>query len=874
MSEDYTRPSTGLPNLDDVLQGLAPGDNIVWQIDNIDDYRAFVEPFSLRGRSIGQGLTYFRFACHEPLLPDDGRAEICRLFPERGFEAFISKVHDVISEHDDGRRYVFDSLSELALDCYSDRMIGNFFSLTCPYLLTKEAVAYFAVLRNYHSSHAATPISKTTQIFIDVFRYKKKLYIHPLKVSDRFSPTLYRVHVWEDDTFATVNHSAVSARILNSVTKSGLESAMYRIGVWNRMFVEADEALKALERGEGSQRKVDEMFHRLLRMTVTRDERLLQLAEKYFHLSDIMRIRDRMIGTGFIGGKTVGMLLARRILLDHDPKWSTILEAHDSFYVGSEVFYSYIVYNDCWWARKRQKNPETFLDNIDETQERILHGQFPSYMIERFKAMLEYYGQCPIIVRSSSLLEDGFGNAFAGKYESVFCVNQGPFEERLACFLDAIRFIYASSMSESALTYRAQRGILDVDEQMALLVQRVSGSFNDDLYFPHVSGVGLSFNPFIWDSAMDPDAGVVRLVFGLGTRAVERADDDYTRLVSLSHPKLRPEDRSETRRYTQRKVDVLSLDTMQLETRPFAGLTDGHLGAVRNLFLSPEDSVARKAQAGQGTAVSAILDFEEMFARTHFLDDLKELLRILGDAYEYPVDIEFAVNCLGIGAYKLNLLQCRPFRTEGSKAAKSRMPVNVRETDLLLKASGTVIGPSLAETIDRIVYVVPSVYGTMPERERYSVARLVGKLTRRTKEIERRTTMLLGPGRWGTTMPSLGVPVAFAEISGVTVLGEIVSMREGLIPDVSLGTHFFNNLVEFGILYFAVYPEKQETLLNHERLESFPNQLAELIPEAEKYAEVVRVIDFTHSPDLGVVQFFADTLSRTVSCHIETPDAE
>ncbi len=870
MPDAVKEQSTGLPGLDTLLQGLVPGDNVVWQIDSIDDYRAFVEPFCQHAQSSQQHLTYFRFASHPPLLSDGENVEICRLYPEKGFEAFISSINERITENQEGGCYVFDTLSELALDCYSDRMLGNFFLLTCPYLNKMQAVAYFAVLRNYHSFHAADTISKTTQIFLDVYRYKDDLYVHPLKVSDRFSPTTYRLHLWENDRFVPVTRSVDASEIFTSVTKSGLESALYQIGVWNRIFVEADEALKAFNRGEGSQRKVNEMFHRLLRMAVTRDERLLRLAEKYFTLADLMRIRDRMIGTGFIGGKTVGMLLARKILNRAAPKWCEELEAHDSFYIGSEVFYTYIVFNDCWWIRKQQKQPDRFLDNIEEAQKRILEGQFPEYMVERFKAMLEYYGQYPIIVRSSSLLEDGFGNAFAGKYESIFCINQGTFEKRLEFFLNAIRRIYASSMSETALRYRAERGILDVDEQMALLVQRVSGAFHGDYYYPHLAGVGLSFNPYIWDNEIDPEAGAVRLVFGLGTRAVDRTDDDYTRLLALSNPELRPESHDESKRYMQRKVDVLDLNTMRMETRPFPDVVEKSPGLPVELFVSQEDLpkyLQRKGQVDHRS--TAILDFDKISLQTHVLEDLKQVLHTLREAYEYPVDVEFTVNFTEPDKYKINLLQCRPFQAKGTKAAKHVAPSNVRLDQMILQSSGVVIGPSYVETINRIIYVVPAVYAGLPINQQYSVARLIGKLTRLMDKTQRRTTLLLGPGRWGTTMPSLGVPVSFAEISRVSILGEIVEMRNDLVPDVSLGTHFFNNLVECDILYFAIFPGKEGNTIDKDLLASGSNRLTEILPEAGKHVETVRVIDFPDPSIPHSVQFYADSLNRRVLCYLE-----
>ena len=281
-------------------------------------------------------------------------------------------------------------------------------------------------------------------------------------------------------------------------------------------------------------------------------------------MPDVLEIWKRMIGTGLIGGKSVGMLLARAILKQTAPHWLERLEAHDSFFVGSDVFYSFLVENDCWWLRQKQRDPNNYLDNVDEARRRILAGRFPEYLVKEFAEMVDYYGQSPIIVRSSSLLEDNYGNAFAGKYESVFCANQGPHAKRLQDFLSAVKAVYASSMSEKALRYRAQRGLLDRDEQMSLLVQRVSGGCHGSLFFPQVAGVALSRNPYVWSEQIDPAAGMVRLVFGLGTRAVDRSDDDYTRIVALNAPERRPEsDFDEVREFSQRKVDVIDLEANQ-----------------------------------------------------------------------------------------------------------------------------------------------------------------------------------------------------------------------------------------------------------------------------------------------------------------------
>ena len=152
--------------------------------------------------------------------------------------------------------------------------------------------------------------------------------------------------------------------------------------------------------------------------------------------------------------------------------------------------------------------------------------------------------------------------------------------------------------------------------------------------------------------------------------------------------------------------------------------------------------------------------------------------------------------------------------------------------------------------------------------ERYQVAQLIGQIAHSDRADVPKTIMLLGPGRWGTSTPSLGVPIRFSQISSVSVLCEIVAMREGLVPEVSLGTHIFNEMVEMNMLYLALFPSREGNFINEDFFESADNRLGELLPEQEKWAKVVRVID---ACTLGqkTVRLYADTVEQRVLCYFE-----
>jgi len=860
MSDHVAELTTGVSGLDQALKGILPGDNIVWQVDAVEDYMAVAAPYVNAGLQSGRKVIYFRFASHPPVVFQGRSVDVHELDPAEGFETFIARIHAVIEAAGRGALYVFDCLSELAADWYSDSMLGNFFMLTCPYLYDLETIAYFAIFRNSHSAKAIRPIMETTQLFLELYRHAGDLYVHPIKVQFRYSPTMNMLHKWDGDRLQPVTSSVLISSILSSVNWSDL-NADTRPGYWDRTFLEAQRILDASEAGVCPPKRLQETFERLIRMIISRDPGMLQLVSRCLTLDDVLNIWKRMIGSGLIGGKTVGMLVARSILKKHSPRFAELLEEHDSFYVGSDVFYTYLVRNGVWWLRQKQRNPATFLEGAVQARQRILQGHFPDYILEQFEQMLDYFGQSPIIVRSSSLLEDNYGNSFAGKYESVFCPNQGPRERRLEDFLSAVRTVYASTMSEKALRYREQRGLLHHDEQMALLVMRVSGAMHGRYYYPQAAGVGFSFNPYVWNESIDPKAGVLRLVFGLGTRAVDRSDDDYTRLVALNVPEKRPEANfEEVRQYTQRRVDYIALQANRVVSGHFLDVGRESTDVPIEMFASADESLV--SEAGGKVWVPT---FDNLLTGTEFVRDMREALATLEQAYEYPVDVEFTLNFLDDRSYRIHLVQCRPLPVKGTDTPRPP-EVEIPRSRAIIEASGAVVGHSRHAKISRFVYVAPQLYSRLSLQDRYEVARLLGKINQACESLMDGSLMFLGPGRWGTSDPFLGIPVAFVEVNRAAVLCEIVQMHENLVPDVSLGTHFLNELVETDMLYLALFPDRGNNYLRTDLFENSPNRLLQLVPKAGRWVDAVKVVDACELP-CGGVFLNADAFKQKVVCY-------
>lgn len=855
------RLSTGLPGLDHLLRGLLPGDNIVWQVDSMEDYIPFLEPYCQSAQKVGRQLVYFRFARHQPLLARHPGVTIKELDPGEGFEAFISQIHAVLNRADRGTWYLFDCLTELAAAWYSDAMLGNFFMLTCPFLYDVESIAYFNLMRHGHSLDAIRPIMDTAQVFLDVYNHRGRRYLHPVKVQHRHSPTMYMLHGLEDDAFVPVTESAVNAEVLGSTSYLQMDTERHHQGVWNRTFLDAKIMVQsgAAEAGVEDGRA---FLRRMIKMAITRDSAMAGLAERYLAVKDILAIGRRIIGTGLIGGKSVGMLLARAVLQGCGPEWDEILEPHDSFYVGSDVFYTFLVQNGLWSRWDKGQSLESMLVGAERVRQRIIVGAFPGQIKDQFESMLDYFGQSPIIVRSSSLLEDNYGHSFAGKYESVFLANQGSREQRLHDFLSAVRHIYASTMSEKAIKYRVQRGMLARDEQMALLVQRVSGALHGSLYYPHLAGVAFSYNPYVWSRDIDPESGVIRLVFGLGTRAVDRADDDYTRVAALNAPERRPEENiDKKRRYVQRKADVLDLQANLLVAQSVEEVARESPDLPLHLFAEPESHPF--PNASRKTASDLFLTFDSLFRDTDFVAKMRWMLNALQDAYQYPVDVEFTANFLRNGQLKINIVQCRPLQVK-RMGSVAEPPSRIAPENVVLESKGAVLGQSRLCKVDRIIYISPDAYGQLPIRDRYALARLVGKIAHLSVGSKPEIMMLMAPGRVGTLSPELGLPVNFMEINTINILCEIVAMGEHLIPDVSLGTHFFSELVEADLLYFALFPDKEGNCLNKDYFAQARNLVPELVPVGAKWAEVLKVVD---PPGDCPVVLNANTLNQRVVCY-------
>ena len=830
----FEKIKSGMNGLDEVLDSIRLGDNVVWQVTDLSEYRFFVGPYVRQARKDHRNLIYIRFAQHEPILQKQEGLKICRFDPDEGFESFTVAIHELIAREGRDAFYVFDSLSELQSAWYTDLMMGNFFCVTCPFLFQLDTVAFFPLIRGRHSYEAIARIRETTQLLLDVYSDGEVRYLHPLKVWNRYSATMFLPHCCMEQgaVFEPLMDGVSISRyygLIRSFEGSGQDQS---VDSHDRFFA---KARTDLEQGRFTAQTED----MIIESTMTRDDRMHRLIRRFFEPEDYFRIRGRMIGSGAIGGKACGMLLARKITEKNLTGFHPHSEQHDSFYIGSDVFYTYIVSNGCWETRIRQKTQEGFWDAAEELKQGLLNGSFPGNLREKFRKMLEYFGQNPIIVRSSSLLEDGFGNAFAGKYESVFCPNRGEPEERLKAFEDAVRTVYASTMDASALEYRRTRGLAERDEQMAVLVQRVSGSYYGPYFMPCTAGVGYSYSAYKWMPDMDPSAGMLRLVMGLGTKAVDRTEHDYPRLVNLDRPEVtmlvKP---AEKHRFSQHRIDVIHMAENRLEEVSLEQLLPYLPQWYKNTVLEHDfEAEERLREVGRPREVFFV-SCQRMLANRKFTAMMKQMLAELQRAYENPVDIEYTVN-LGRGEdFVVNLLQCRPLYVgRGNKGIEMPKP---EAGQVFFEIRDSSMGQSAVRPIHVIIQIDPKEYYEFPYARKQEIADAIGELNRYYKG-KGKNILLMVPGRIGTSSPELGVPVRFADISGFCAICEVTDNRAGYMPELSYGSHMFQDLVEADIFYGAIFGDRRTISYQRDLFAKEKNCFAQICPKRRELEPILRV---------------------------------
>jgi len=575
---------------------------------------------------------------------------------------------------------------------------------------------------------------------------------------------------------------------------------------------------------------------------------VLNIAKQHIDVSDFHGVVNRMIfpegSHGKLGGKSTGVFLAHQILRKaarNIPDFSPPATP-TTWYMTTDTSVEFLHYNNLEELNE-QKYKDLYEIRLEYPHiiQLLKNSSFPPGILRSLSAVLDDFGEVPLIVRSSSLLEDQMGAVFSGKYKSLFIANRGPKQARLEQLTDAVAEIYASVFSPDSIQYRRERGLLDFHEEMGIMIQEVVGTQIGDYYLPLYAGVGFSKNEFRWSPRIKREDGLARLVPGLGTRAVDRLSDDFPVLISPGQPGLRVNTTpDEVRYYSPRKLDVINLKEERFETMEVRELLERHSDSIPSshylVSLYREGTLTQPSpyeiDAPDGEPV---VTFAGLVNRTPFAKRVRTILRTLEEALGTPVDIEFASD-----GHDFYLLQCRSQYTD-TDTQPPPIPRDIERKDLVFTAHRH-IANGMHPGLSHVVYVDPDEYGKLSTHaEMVQVGEAIGVLN---SLLPKRQFVLMGPGRWGSRGDiKLGVQVTYADLNNTAVLVEIARQRGNYQPDLSFGTHFFQDLVESGIRYLPLYPDDNDTVFNESFLTGTTNKLEEIAPKYAQLAHVIRVID-------------------------------
>ena len=597
----------------------------------------------------------------------------------------------------------------------------------------------------------------------------------------------------------------------------------------------------------------------LIRTMISDQLAYLNIARKWFTVADLKDIYRRKVGYGKIGGKSAGMMLAYRILLEAAPaELRDNLRIPVSYFLASDLYYVFIANNDLThWSDQKYKTEAQMRSEYPRILRDFVAGKFPEDIVERLQEILVEAGQRPLIVRSSSLLEDSFGTSFAGKYASYFCPNQGTPGENLKALTEAIARVYASCVNPNALLYRHAKGLVDYDERIAVLLQLVEGEQFGNYFMPQAAGVAFSRNLYRWSPQIRKEDGFLRMVWGLGTRAVESFGDEHPRLVALSHPVLQPSDTvPEICSHSQQCVDLIDLEENVLKTLPVKEALRGEYPLLRYVTQLNEGGYLSLVNSNMVDVDRLVITFDGLLRRTPFAKRIKSLLATLEKHYGTPVDTEFTAEIVDpLKAHpeiRITLLQCRP-QSHLANAAEVSLPSRLDLADVIF-SSRRMVPRGAVDDIKWVLFVPPEGYFSLTSAaDRTHLERAIGKLNAALKE---ETFILVGPGRWGTSTPDLGVGVDYGDVYCTRALIELTGKGVGPDLEPSFGTHFFQDLVESNIFPLNVNLDDYDAVFNRGFFYQTPNHVADYLHADATLLDSLRLIkveDFSPGSTLSLV---------------------
>lgn len=511
--------------------------------------------------------------------------------------------------------------------------------------------------------------------------------------------------------------------------------------------------------------------------------------------------RCTQIGTGSLGGKASGLVFIKDLLAGH---------VNPAMFPGVEISVPTmaVIATDCFDQFIAQ-NRLSGLPFSEMQDARIAHAfqkaDLPMELLGDLRALILQV-TTPLAIRSSSLLEDALGRPFAGVYATKMIPNNQPdADSRFRRLAEAIKFVYASTYFREARDYRSS-GVATIDEKMAVIIQEVVGLRRGERFYPDIAGVARSYNYYALEPAR-PEDGVVTLALGLGKTIV---DSGLAWSFSPAYPQKPPPFASVDEMLQGTQTDLWAVNmgkppsydpASETEYLVHANLADAEGDGTLELLASTYSPERDRVVPGTAYAGPRILNFAPMLVQQRFpLNDLvRALLTAAEDTIKARVEIEFA---LTLDAKPGEPLRARLGFLQVRSLVVSDEMVEVTPEELsdprALVASDMVMGNGTASDIRDIVFVRPETFSSSVTP---AIAQQLESVNRQLQQ-ERRPFLLIGFGRWGSSHPSLGIPVDWSQISGARTIVEATLPEMNV--ELSQGSHFFHNLSSFRTSYFMV----------------------------------------------------------------------
>ncbi len=587
----------------------------------------------------------------------------------------------------------------------------------------------------------------------------------------------------------------------------------------------------------------------------------IKIARDYVDIEDLYHLLQRMIFSneshGKLGGKGADLFLASQILRKTNDitSFSSPPRICRTWYISSDMMLEFIHYNNMDEViEQKYKDIERVRLEYPHVLEIFQQAVFPPEMVSGLSAALDDFGISPIIVRSSSLLEDRTGFAFVNKYKSVFLGNQGSREERLQDLKSAVAEIYASNFAPEPIEYRAKHGLLEFSEQMGVMIQEVVGTRVGHYFLPAYSGVALSRNRLQSPPGRRVNGGLIHIIPGLLIRTAGRTGDEHPVTVLPDLTTERADGPADDGvRHAPRKIDVIDLETNRLQTVDMNELIEKFgdkypchelvLSVSENGHVRAPDPDREKRRPGKGNFV---VTFDGLINRSPFIPQIRNLLRTLEEKFGIPVEIEFSSD-----GENLYLLQCRP-QLFPSATKPAAIPGNIPEERLVFSARRCVSN-GFASNITHIIYVDPEAHAALKGKKyRQGVVNAIGELNRMLPEKQ---FVIICAGRWSDQDHDLGgMEIKHCDVSNAAALIELSRLPQSGAGILSADVHFLHDARNSGMIYLPIFPDEEETILNRQFILHAGNILPELLPEYSHLADVIHVIDLPGAADGRVMQ--------------------